>query len=118
MNDPAESDESGAQEESPPCPPGCCDHSIDRRTFVQIAGAGAAAVSGIGSASACAGPFDRQDTIDHYVPIDKKLSPDWVQSLFARGGRSWFEGSDLETVGMPVGGICAGQVYLTGDGRL
>jgi len=118
MNDHSESNENGAHDEPPSCPPGCCDHSIDRRTFVQLAGAGAAAVSGIGAGSACAGPFDRQDTVDHFIPVDKKLSRDWVRSLFAKGGRSWFEGAELESVGMPVGGICAGQVYLTGDGRL
>ncbi len=118
MHDDAESNENRAQGESSSCPPHCCDHLIDRRTFVQMAGAGAAAVSGIGTAAACAGPFNRQDTVDHFIPIDKKLSADWVRSLFAKGGRSWIEGAELETVGMPVGGICAGQVYLTGDGRL
>ncbi len=89
---------------------------IDRRTFIRSAGAAAAGVS-LGS-GAIAGPFYLQDTIDHFIPVDKKLRPEWIRMLFNRGSRSWFEGGELETIGMPVGGICAGQVYLTGDGRL
>ena len=48
----------------------------------------------------------------------RSSAPDWVKSLFARGDRTWYAGDDLKTIGMPVGGLCAGQVYLTGDGRL
>ncbi len=66
---------------------------------------------------AMAGPFGQADTIDHFVPADKKLSAEWLQLLTARGGRTWYDGDDLKTIGMPIGGICAGQVYLTGDGR-
>lgn len=66
---------------------------------------------------AMAGPFTRAD-FDHLVPADKKLSPEWVKSLFARGTPEILRGSDLKYVGMPVGGIGAGQLYLGGDGRL
>ena len=55
---------------------------------------------------------------DHFVPADKKLDPRWVKSLTAKGGPTWYFADDLKTIGMPIGGICAGQVYLTGDGRL
>jgi len=64
-----------------------------------------------------AGPFTRDD-FDHLVPADKKLSPDWVKSLFARGTPEVLRGDELKFVGMPVGGIGAGQMYLGGDGRL
>ena len=64
-----------------------------------------------------AGPFTRDD-FQHLVPADKKLSPEWVKSLFARGTPEVLRGSDLRYVGMPVGGIGAGQLYLGGDGRL
>ncbi len=64
-----------------------------------------------------AGPFTRED-FDHLVPADKKLSPDWVKSLFERGTPEVLRGGELEFVGMPVGGIGAGQLYLGGDGRL
>jgi len=69
-------------------------------------------------APAVAGPFTTDDVKDHHVPIDKKLSPAWIQSLTARGERTWYAGNDLKTIGMPVGGVAAGQVYLSGDGRL
>jgi uncharacterized protein (DUF608 family) len=67
---------------------------------------------------AIAGPFFGQEAPDHFVPADKKLSAAWVRTLFARGESTWYAGEDLGTIGMPVGGIGAGQVYLTGDGRL
>jgi non-lysosomal glucosylceramidase len=66
---------------------------------------------------AMAGPFSRED-FDRLVPANKKLSPDWVKSLFARGEPEVLRGSELKYVGMPVGGLFAGQLYLGGDGRL
>jgi non-lysosomal glucosylceramidase len=64
-----------------------------------------------------AGPFTRAD-FDHIVPADKKLRPEWVKSLFERGTPEILRGSDLKFIGMPIGGIGAGQLYLGGDGRL
>jgi hypothetical protein len=64
-----------------------------------------------------AGPFTRED-FDRLVPADKKLRPEWVKSLFERGERTVYRGADLEKIGMPIGGICAGQLYLGGDGKL
>lgn len=55
---------------------------------------------------------------DHFIPVDKALKPEWVRALFAKGEPESFRGRELDTIGMPVGGLCAGQVYLTGDGRL
>jgi len=91
--------------------------SMDRREFVAAAGASALAASSLGR-GIVAGPFLRRQAGDHFVPADKKLSREWVSSLFARGQSAWYAGDDLLTIGMPIGGICAGQVYLTGDGRL
>lgn len=64
-----------------------------------------------------AGAFTRAD-FEKLVPADKKLRPEWIKSLTERGQRSVYTGSDLEKIGMPIGGLCAGQVYLGGDGRL
>jgi uncharacterized protein (DUF608 family) len=64
-----------------------------------------------------AGSFTRED-FDKLVPADKKLSADWVESLFERGRAEVLRGRDLQYIGMPVGGIGAGQLYLGGDGRL
>jgi len=54
----------------------------------------------------------------HVIPVDKELSRDYVSGLFERGTREVWTGKDLETIGMPVGGIGTGQLYLRGDGTL
>jgi len=107
------------------CGDDCCSGatpaaiSLDRRQFVKTAALGGAGLAVSGSQlEAIAGPFIRQEAPDHFVPADKKLSAAWVRALFAPGEPTWYSGEDLRTIGMPVGGICAGQVYLTGDGRL
>ncbi|MBN1343027.1 MAG: hypothetical protein JXQ73_10130 [Phycisphaerae bacterium] len=56
--------------------------------------------------------------VDHFVPADKQLDPGWVKALYEKGSAPAYEGKALENIGMPVGGIAAGQVYLMGDGRL
>jgi len=64
-----------------------------------------------------AGPFESSD-FAQLVPPDKKLDPEWVKSLFARGESTVYRGVSLDKIGMPVGGLCAGQLYLGGDGTL
>jgi uncharacterized protein (DUF608 family) len=64
-----------------------------------------------------AGPFT-EDDFAQLVPADKKLSEDWVRSLYERGEPEWFAGEELHHIGMAIGGICCGHVYLGGDGRL
>ena len=64
-----------------------------------------------------AGPFEASE-FEKLVPADKKLDPAWVKSLFARGAKRSIAASRLEKIGMPIGGICAGQLYLGGDGKL
>lgn len=72
---------------------------------------------GAGGLQVMAGPFESAD-FESLVPRDKRLSPEWVQSLFERGQPEVFSGTDLDLIGMPVGGLCAGQLYLGGDGKL
>lgn len=55
---------------------------------------------------------------EHLVPADKQLSGVYFKSLRERGQREAYTGAELETVGMPVGGIATGQMYLRGDGTL
>ncbi|HUV66152.1 MAG TPA: GH116 family glycosyl hydrolase [Sedimentisphaerales bacterium] len=54
----------------------------------------------------------------HLVPADKGLSKQTIQQLYSGAKRQVYTGKDLETIGMPVGGIGAGQLYLRGDGTL
>lgn len=54
----------------------------------------------------------------HPVPINKGLSQEWIDSLYNRGEKPVYTGEDLDYIGMPVGGIAAGQLYLMGDGTL
>jgi uncharacterized protein (DUF608 family) len=93
-----------------------CGCSVDRRTFVKAAGGGALALLA-SRLPAMAGPFVNSD-FERLVPADKKLSAAWVKSLFDRGAPMVYRGEALKYIGMPVGGICAGQLYLGGDGRL
>ena len=64
-----------------------------------------------------AGPFTRED-FEQLVPVDKKLAADWVKSLYSRGTPEVLRGKELDLVGMPVGGIGTGQLYLGGEGQL
>jgi non-lysosomal glucosylceramidase len=68
---------------------------------------------------AIAGPF-LPNELGHNIPIDKKLDPEWLKSLPQRGFVTKYLKSknELQFIGMPVGGINTGTVYLGGDGRL
>ncbi|TKK71873.1 hypothetical protein FC093_02320 [Ilyomonas limi] len=53
----------------------------------------------------------------HHVPIEKNLSEAWAKSLWSNE-RKAYKGDELLTIGMPCGGIAAGQLYVRGDGTL
>jgi len=99
----------------------CCENSscctnFSRKDFLKLIG-----MSGIGLLSpqlpVMAGPFTPTD-FDDLIPPDKKLQKDWVESLFDRGEPTIYQGEALDKIGMPVGGIYSGMVYLGGDGKL
>src|SRR5262245_50681381 len=106
---------------------------MKRREFLKGVGAGALALPAI------AGPFVRSApraagatngaaqqaaknpdglSPDHFVPLDKKLDPKWVEKLFAKGEPTIYSGSYRAACAMPVGGIGCGQLYVGGDGTL
>jgi non-lysosomal glucosylceramidase len=91
---------------------------MQRRNFLRSSGIFAASVYA-GNARAIAGPF-RPDELLHNIPADKKLDPDWIRSLSKRGFVTRYIQSrnELKYIGMPVGGIHSGTLYLGGDGRL
>jgi len=117
MSQPSHDDETASA-----CDSTCCGKDgarLPRRAFLKIAGLSAASGSLTGPLNVIAGPFDPPAVGEsHTIPADKKLAPDWVARLAARGEPEIVSGKDLATVGMPVGGIGAGQLYLLGDGTL
>ena len=62
------------------------------------------------------GVITAKEQSKHLVPTDKGLSPDTMKRLLERGQERHYRGKDLDTIGMPVGGIGAGQLYIRGDG--
>ncbi len=90
--------------------------SIQRRDFLKTTGL-AAAMLMAGRLKVMAGPFEAKD-FDKIIPADKKLSKDWIASLYKRGSALSATSGNLKYIGMPINGICTGQVYLGGDGRL
>ena len=94
------------------CGPDCSCHSghsrITRRDFILAA---TLAASGMAASSmpAIAGPF-RSSELQEGIPEDKKLSAEWLKSLTERGSPTTYRGAELAKIGMPVGGICAGQL--------
>ena len=97
----------------------CSCSSIDRRRFVTLTGSGLAglALRPSALADAIGGPYQDAD-FARLVPADKKLRPEWIAALTARGTPESYRGAELARIGMPVGGICTGTLYLGGDGRL
>jgi uncharacterized protein (DUF608 family) len=97
------------------CNPG--GFQLKRRDFLKLAGTLAAGAA-FSPFNAVAGPFEASDFDYTLIPADKKLSAAWLRSLMERGEPAVYRGTDLDLIGMPVGGICAGQLYLGGDGHL
>ncbi len=93
---------------------------LNRRRFLEIAGASTAGLvlGGLAPAAGAASPEGAGATRAHPVPAEKNLDRSWLESLWRRGEPEVSRGDDLRFIGMPVGGICCGQLYLGGDGRL
>ena len=92
---------------------------IGRRQFLKAVGlTTTAAAVGKVKLPITAGPFEKNEYLK-IITEDKKLSPDWVASLYRRGKKQVYSNPRaLGHIGMPVGGLFAGTVYLSGDGRL
>lgn len=56
----------------------------------------------------------------HNIPAEKQIDPQWLSSLYERGEKISYTKSknELKYIGMPVGGLHTGTVYIGGDGRL
>lgn len=55
---------------------------------------------------------------DHKVSLDKGDIQSFIGNKDAKGERKVYKGDELTTIGMPCGGIAAGQLYVRGDGTL
>ncbi len=93
-------------------------NSNSRRNFIKSLAFGAGALS-----LPMVPIFPGQFTIGkngHLIPADKNLTSEWIKSLTERGVPEVFSSKrdELKYIGMPIGGICTGQLYISGDGRL
>ncbi len=86
------------------CPTGTDRPVLPRRDFLRLTACATVGMPILAQAGRLVGT----------VPLDKGTVP----SLFDRGTREIYSKHELKYIGMPVGGLCAGQVYLGGDGRL
>ena len=93
-----------------------CGCGVNRREAVKLIALGAAA-AGLPS-FVWAQKSGQAAPVPFLIPADKKLSPQWVRSLSRRDAPAVSKGEELRFIGMPVGGIGCGQLYLAGDGRL
>lgn len=88
---------------------------IKRRTFIKQSGVLAAGLLTTPLPSVTAKTSDVPNPI-----LEKKLERKWIDSLYQRGTPTTYLKSknELTYIGMPVGGIGCGTVYVGGDGRL
>ena len=49
---------------------------------------------------------------DGKTPTVKQFDRDWVASLFERGEPTVYSAEDFDYIGMPIGGLTSGQLYL------
>lgn len=93
-----------------------CGPTMGRREYLRTSGLTAAMLLA-GRFDVMAGPFTAAD-FDKIIPADKKLSADWIKSLYARGQATAVKAGKVDYIGMPINGVGTGQVYLSGDGEL
>ena len=70
-----------------------CNPGLDRRDFLRLAGVGSLGL--YAGLPIMGGPFEASDFQD-LVLADKKLSPEWVKSLFERGTPQIYKGEELK----------------------
>ena len=86
---------------------------MSRRVFLTVVGGVAA------GAEACVGSIASiSPTARGPIPEDKGFTRGELDALRERGERRVYRGARRFAIGMPIGGICAGQLYLLGDGTL
>lgn len=91
----------------------------NRRDFIKNAGLLTASLAALQFPVWANSVFSNDYPI-HNIPVNKGLDQAWVQSLYQRGKETAYykTRNELRYIGMPVGGLHAGTVYVGGDGRL
>ncbi|MDR3689164.1 MAG: GH116 family glycosyl hydrolase [Fimbriimonas sp.] len=90
---------------------------ISRRTILKMAG-GATLTFGFPGKILAVLQDGTLVVQEHKVPADKNLTAEWRAALFQKGEKEIWTAEALDAIGMPVGGIATGQLYLCGDGTL
>lgn len=85
---------------------------MNRREFLAVGGAAGLAVG--------LGDWARAEVgvAPPLIPEDKGITPEMLAALKKRGERRVYRGLQRFGIGMPCGGIAAGQLYVLGDGTL
>jgi len=97
---------------------------MQRRQFLKFASLSTLSYYASSSFSFAAQPLSPEQLYAKYVPINKGLAADWLQSLTTREHdldaaiTSTKCSGQLDVIGMTVGGVACGTVYFSGDGRL
>lgn len=97
--------------------------ALDRRRFLQLSSASAIAAA-FGHTRAQSATDASAALYAKLVPFQKNLPLPWITSLVTTGHpldapiQASKQNQNLHHIGMPVGGIACGTVYLAGDGRL
>ena len=91
--------------------------NFTRRTVLKMAGG---AVMSLGMPLKVLGRLADGTLVvqDHRVPAQKVLPSGWQEVITERGTKEIWTGEALDSIGMPIGGIATGQLYLCGDGTL
>lgn len=102
-------------------PEGACGPArpvaLSRRRFMGMA-AGGAVGAVLASPARVAAALGLSEDQLAMIPGDKGISAAQLSALADRGSPTTYRGAALQHVGMPVGGVTSGQLYLGGDGTL
>jgi uncharacterized protein (DUF608 family) len=96
---------------------------MKRRPFLKLGGLTGLSL-GLSGQRVFSAADDAASLYAKFVPAEKDLPADWLASLTQRGHpldsaiRQTKADGNLDVIGMTVGGIACGTVYLSGDGRL
>lgn len=100
---------------------GCCAKkpNVSRRGFLKYS-ANAAVVATFGDLTLNPKMVFANNSKTATIPLEKKLSTNWLNSLSVRTEPEIYNGwhEQLQYIGMPIGGMGCGQLYLGGDGQL